>query len=445
MYKKISKLITFFTLLFTCVLLFANQISTENIRGESIEFIDNINSLSNITNNPEHALEEPKSLWKRIEAGFKLENQDSKREQDYMKWYQSRPEYVERMIDRSSKYLYHVVEEVEKRNMPMEIALLPMIESAYNPVAKSRQKAVGMWQFIASTGRLYGLEQDWWQDKRRNVIQSTSAALDYLEKLHQTFGSWELALAAYNAGEGRIKRAIIKNTKRKRKTDYYSLDLPRETKNYVPKLMAIKKIIMEPEKFQLFIQNVPDAPYFKVVNVPDEIDAAVAANMAQISLEEFQSLNPEHNRPLLKTKLNSQDILLPITAIETFKENLEKNTNSLTQWIIYEPIKGEKVSYVAKKFGIDIKSLTKINQLRSNENLKNKIILIPNSPEALDNYPINMDSLYSYSTIVTHKVKKGETLSKIALIYNIPLKDLMEFNELKSAKIIVGSYIDIPK
>lgn len=445
MFKKISKLFIFITLFFFSVLLTADEVTNENVRGESIEYLENIITPNITSDNSEHTLEAPKSLWKRIEAGFKLESQENKREQDYLNWYQSRPEYVERMIERSSKYLYHVVEEVEKRNMPMEIALLPMIESAYNPVAKSRQKAVGMWQFIASTGRLYGLEQNWWQDKRRNVIQSTSAALDYLEKLHQTFGSWELALAAYNAGEGRIKRAIIKNTKRKQKTDYYSLDLPRETKNYVPKLLAVKKIIMEPEKFQLFIQNIPDTPYFKVVNIPDEIDAVVAANMAKISLEEFQSLNPEHNRPLLKAKFNTQDILLPINAVETFKENLEKNTNSLTQWIIYEPTKGEKVSYIAKKFGIDIKELIKINQLKSNENLKNKIILIPNSPEALNNYPIGTENLYSYSTIVTHKVKNGETLSRIAKKYNIPLKDLMEFNELKSTKIIVDSYIDIPK
>ena len=285
MFKKISKLFIFITLFFFSVLLTADEVTNENVRGESIEYLENIITPNITSDNSEHTLEAPKSLWKRIEAGFKLESQENKREQDYLKWYQSRPEYVERMIERSSKYLYHVVEEVEKRNMPMEIALLPMIESAYNPVAKSRQKAVGMWQFISSTGRLYGLEQNWWQDKRRNVIQSTSAALDYLEKLHQTFGSWELALAAYNAGEGRIKRAIIKNTKRKQKTDYYSLDLPRETKNYVPKLLAVKKIIMEPEKFQLFIQNIPDTPYFKVVNIPDEIDAVVAANMAKISLE----------------------------------------------------------------------------------------------------------------------------------------------------------------
>ena len=419
-----------------------NVETIENVEGVTLElFDDNVPLFPDST----HALENQRSLWKRIGDGFEIKDVNDKRVKKYINWYQSRPDYVERMIERSSRYLYYVVEEVEKRNMPMEIALLPMIESAYNPIANSRQKAVGVWQFIPSTGKIFGLEQDWWRDKRRNIIDSTSAALDYLEKLHGLFGSWELALAAYNAGEGRVKRDILKNKKRKLPTDYYSLNLPRETKDYVPKLLAVKQIIQDPEKFQLFIKDIPDQPYFQVVNVPDQIDTHIAAEFANIPYEEFQLLNAEHNRPVMKAHFGVQDILLPVDSVDTFMKNLKENTEPLTNWITYKPIKGEKVTHVAKKFNIDINELVKINQLRSNQTLKNNIILIPSSPDVLKKYPVSTNTLYSYSNIISHKIRPGDTLGGIAKKYKIPIKDIMEFNELKSTNIIVGKYIDIPQ
>jgi len=434
------------TLAFLTNLVFANTLNftetIENVEGVTLElFDDNVPLIQDST----HFLENQRSLWERIQNGFAINDINNKQIKSYIKWYQSRPEYVERMIERSSRYLYYVVEEVEKRDMPMEIALLPMIESAYNPIAKSRQKAVGVWQFIPSTGKLFGLEQDWWRDKRRNIIDSTSAALDYLEQLHDLFGSWELALAAYNAGEGRVKRSILRNKKRKLPTDYYSLKLPKETKNYVPKLLAVKQIIQDPEKFQLFIKDIPDQPYFQVVNVPDQIDTHIAAEFANIPYEEFQLLNAEHNRPVMKAHFGAQDILLPVDSVNTFMKSLEENTKPLTNWITYKPIKGEKVTHVAKKFNIDINELVKINQLRSNQTLKNKIILIPSSPDVLKKYPISTNNLYSYSNIISHKIRRGDTLGGIARKYKIPIKDIMEFNELKSTKIIVGKYIDIPQ
>ena len=421
---------------------FEFPIAIENVKGVTIKLLDDP-----YIDNEEvgQYIEGDQNLWERIQSGFAIKDINNRRVKEYVKWYQSRPEYVERMIERSSLYLFHVVEEVEKRNMPMEIALLPMIESAYNPIAKSNKKAVGIWQFIPSTGKLFGLEQDWWRDERRNIIDSTDAALDYLEKLHNLFGSWELALAAYNAGEGRVKRAITRNQKRKKATDYYSIRLPRETRNYVPKLLAVKKIIQDPERFQLYIKDIPDKPYFQLVNVPDEIDSHIAAELADITYEEFQLLNAEHNRPLMKAHFGTQDILLPVESVNTFLNNLEDYKDPLTNWITYTPIKGEKVKHVAKKFNIDIKELIKINQLRSNQTLKNKIILIPSSPDVLKKYPVNTDNLYSYSTIVSHKIKSGDTLGALARRYKISIKDLMEFNELKSTKIIVGRYIDIPQ
>lgn len=424
---------------------FANNNPTnffENAQGITIIIDDNLGSDRSLGKN---VYKDRSDIWVKLNSGFQIEDKNSKRVKKYIKWYQSRPDYVERMIERSSRYIYHVSKEVEKRNMPMEIALLPMIESAYNPIAKSRKKAVGMWQFIPSTGKLYGLKQDWWRDERRNVIDATNAALNYLEMLHDLFGSWELALAAYNAGEGRVKRAIKRNKKKKLPTDYYSLRLPKETKNYVPKLLAVKEIVKNPEKYQLTIKDIPDAPYFSVVNISDEMDTHVAAELAEISYEEFQLLNAEHNRPLMKAQYGIQDILLPIKNIEIFHKNIKNNTQPLSNWISYMPSKGEKVMHVAKKFNIDMKELVKINQLRSNQTLKKQIILIPSSPEVLKKYPISTDNLYSYSKIITHKIKSGDTLGSISRKYKISVKDIMEFNELRNTKIILGKYLDIPK
>jgi membrane-bound lytic murein transglycosylase D len=424
---------------------FANNNPTnffENAQGITIIVDENLSSDRSLGKN---VYKDRGDIWVKLNSGFQIEDKNSKRVKKYIKWYQSRPDYVERMIERSSRYIYHVSKEVEKRNMPMEIALLPMIESAYNPIAKSRKKAVGMWQFIPSTGKLYGLKQDWWRDERRNVIDATNAALNYLEMLHDLFGSWELALAAYNAGEGRVKRAIKRNKKKKLPTDYYSLRLPKETKNYVPKLLAVKEIVKNPEKYQLTIKDIPDAPYFSVVNISDEMDTHVAAELAEISYEEFQLLNAEHNRPLMKAQYGIQDILLPIKNIEIFHKNIKNNTQPLSNWISYMPSKGEKVMHVAKKFNIDMKELVKINQLRSNQTLKKQIILIPSSPEVLKKYPVSTDNLYSYSKIITHKIKSGDTLGSISRKYKISVKDIMEFNELRNTKIILGKYLDIPK
>src|SRR5476649_104080 len=181
-------------------------------------------------------------LWYRIRVGFALEALDSPLVAEHEQWYASRPEYIKRFVDRGSRYLHYIVEQVEKRGMPMEIALLPVVESAFDPKAYSRSKASVLWQFIPSTGKNYGLSQDWWKDNRRDVVAATDAALNYLERLHGMFGSWELALAAYNCGEGCVTRAIAVNQRRGLPTDYSSLNLPPETRNYVPKLFAVKNI-----------------------------------------------------------------------------------------------------------------------------------------------------------------------------------------------------------
>ncbi len=386
------------------------------------------------------------SIWFRINNGYKMKERPSRRIRNFEKWYSQRPEYVERMIERSEKYLFYVVGEVEKRNMPMEIALLPMIESAYNPISTSRKKAAGMWQFIPATGRVYGLEQNWWLDNRRNVVKSTNAALNYLEKLHKEFGTWELALASYNAGEGRIRRAIKRNKRNKKSTGYYSLRLPKETKNYVPKLFAMKNIIGNPRKYGLNLPKIKNQPYFEYVEVNKNIDTQLVTRLAEISIEEFQLLNPQHKRPVINVKNAPQKIHLPCQNIHIFNYNFHNYDKPLSNWNAYKPKKKESVAQVAKKFGIDRKILIQVNRLERRKSFRrNSTILIPNKDAITTYFPTNVNELYNYSSITTHKVSSGETLSHISDKYNISVRDIKEFNELRSDRIIIGDTLDIPK
>lgn len=392
-----------------------------------------------------------KSIWDRLISGYKLTTTPSKKGLKRLKrhenWYAKHPEYFNRMILRSERYLYHVLNEVEKRNMPTEIALLPMIESAYNPLAKSKAKAVGIWQFISSTGRIYGLEQDWWRDDRRSVINATDSALDYLEKLHEQFGTWEHALAAYNCGEGCVNRQIKKNKRYKRGTDYYSLNVPMETRNYVPKLLAIKNIIQNPKKYGLNRQEIYDQPYFSEVTVPDQIDIEVATRFANIPLEEFQLLNAEHNRPIIKSNHGGeQNILLPNYAVERFNVELYRKSEPLSNWTVYKPIKGERLKLIAKKFKVDARFLARVNQVSINKRFSSKhILIIPNHDNDATKFPTATGGMIDYSTIETHRIQKGETLSEIAGLYGVTVKEIIEFNELRSTRIRAGDILDIPK
>src|SRR5450631_4037921 len=288
-------------------------------------------------------------LWYRIRVGFALEALDSPLVAQHEEWYASRPEYIKRFVNRGSLYLHYIVEQVEKRNMPMEIALLPVIESAFNPRAYSRGKAAGLWQFIPSTGRNYGLSQDWWKDNRRDVVAATDAALNYLERLHGMFGSWELALAAYNCGEGCVSRAIAANQKRGLPTDYSSLNLPPETRNYVPKLFAVKNIVLSPTSYGIELESVPDQPYFIEVKAPAKIDVKVAANLAGMSEADFVALNPAHNKPVAAS---TGTFILPVDRAESFKANLEAYDKPLVSWTTYPAKRGESLDSIAKRYGL---------------------------------------------------------------------------------------------
>jgi membrane-bound lytic murein transglycosylase D len=397
-------------------------------------------------------------LWKRIKKGYGMPELESPYTAKNESWYASRPDYVKRMVSRSQKYLFHIVQEVEKRGMPTEIALLPMIESAFNPQANSRSKASGIWQFMPSTGKYFGLNQTWWVDNRRGVTAATNAALTYLQKLHVMFGTWDLALAAYNAGEGTVQRAIEKNRKQGLPTDYASLPLPTETKNYVPKLQAVKNIMSNPQQYGLDIESVEDRPYFTKVAVPSQIDAHLAAQLAGITYDEFTALNPEYKRPVIAATGQEHEVLLPVNAVETFKSNLASNDKPLVNWQTYNAHPGERVASIADKFGISQAQLREVNGLNSGAKIKQaRPVLVPTNSStqeanAIDTADVpteeqthiakNTDTP-DVSHPVMHKVKKGETLASIAKHYHTSTKALLAANHIKNKHIKAGQTLAI--
>ena len=397
-------------------------------------------------------------LWGRIRDGYGIPDVESAYATKHEAWYASRPDYVKRMVERSQRYLFHIVEEVQKRNMPTEIALLPMIESAFNPQANSTSKASGIWQFIPSTGKNFGLKQNWWVDNRRDVTAATNAALDYLQKLHGMFGTWDLALAAYNAGEGTVQRAIDKNRRQGLPTDYQNLSLPEETRNYVPKLQAIKNIVTDPEKFGLKIGSIPNRPYFARVTTPKQIDAKLAAQLAEVSYDEFISLNPSYNRPVITSQGEKTQLLLPVWAAERFADNLANYDKPLTSWQTYNAKRGERMDNIARKFGLNVSQLRDVNSMSASNKLRNsQTMLVPavyngkplsnpdeirsdsiNVAEMENNNHIDQSSEPSASRPVIHRVKNGETLQSLASKYGTSAKNLMRINHLKSAKLKTG-------
>ena len=319
----------------------------------------------------------PIDVWQRIRSGFRLTNLDGVLVQRQEQWYAGNPDYVARMLERGSHFLYHVVEEVEKRRMPMEIALLPMIESAYIPQAYSRAHASGMWQFIPSTGKNYGLRQNFWYDGRRDVLAATGAALDYLQKLYDQFGDWTLALAAYNWGEGAVSRAIARNQARGQPTDYESLAMPLETRTYVPKLQAVKNIVANPAQFGIKLADVPNRPYFATVTSHRHIDVQLAASLAEMSLDEFRFLNPAHNKPVIRAD-GTETIVLPVDKVAVFEKNLETHDRPLVSWQAYTMKRSDQPEKVAAKYGMTLAELKAANNIPGNKKIiAGQTVLVP--------------------------------------------------------------------
>ena len=330
----------------------------------------------------------PADVWARMRPSFRLTPLATPLVQEWEQYYAKRPDYVARMVERGSRYLYHVIEEVERRRMPAEVALLPMIESAYNPQAYSRAHASGMWQFIPSTGKLYGLRQNYWYDGRRDVLAATSAALDYLEKLHGMFNDWNLALAAYNWGEGAVSRAIARNQAKGLPTDYESLTMPAETRNYIPKLQAVRNIIANPEQFGITLASVPNKPYFTTVTTPHHIDVKLAAKFAEMPMEEFRFLNPAHNKAVIKAEGAAETIVLPIEKVAVFQRNLQAHDKPFVSWQAYTVKRSDKPDQIAAKHGMTLAQLYEVNGITGKKKIvPGQTILVPHKGTAEPNLP----------------------------------------------------------
>ena len=305
----------------------------------------------------------PDNLWQRMRHGFGMPDLHDPLVADRQSWYLNRPDMLRRIFERGSRYLYYIVAELERRGLPTELALLPMVESAYNPNALSSARAMGIWQFIPSTGKTYNLDQNWWMDERRDIIASTDAALTYLQKIYEMHGDWHLGLASYNWGEGSVARAIAKNQSKGLPTDYASLTMPAETRYYVPKLQALKNIIAQPELFGFHLPPIPNQPYFETVMKPERIDVAVAARLAEIPVEEFVSLNPAYHRPVMNGN-QASPLVLPAGKANVFLTNLQRyeaEDRPLSNWQTYQLKRGEKLSKVAARYQLSEARLRQIN------------------------------------------------------------------------------------
>ena len=319
----------------------------------------------------------PDDVWKRVRRGFSVPNIDTPLVHEWEEFYSRKPEYLQRVAARAGKYLYYIVEEIDRRGMPTELALLPFVESAYDPWAYSPAKASGLWQFIPSTGRGYNLKQDWWRDERRDPIASTNAALDYLEYLFDFHGDWHLALASYNWGEGSVKRAIEKNAGRDMPTDYLSLDMPNETRNYIPKLQAIKNIIARQQDFNVQLPAVDNTPYFVTITRNRDIDVPLAAKLAEMPVEEFKALNPSFNRNVILGR-HEPTLILPTDRVAIFETNLKSYDGALSSWGTHTVTAGEKLPAIAKRYNLSVATLTEANGLTMRSGIETgQILLIP--------------------------------------------------------------------
>jgi membrane-bound lytic murein transglycosylase D len=299
-------------------------------------------------------------LWQRVRDGYALPAFEDPLVGRWEQWYASRPDYVQRMTERGGRYLFHIVEEVEKRGLPTELALLPFIESAFNPQALSRVQAAGMWQFMPATGRSFALQQNLFRDDRRDVLASTRAALDYLQDLHRQFGDWHLALAAYNWGQGNVRRAIRRNQAARLPTTYEHLRMPAETRNYVPKLMAVVNIVARPQDFALGLPPLENHPFFLTVPIVRDIDVARVAQWAGLELAEFQALNPQLNKPVILAAGTPQ-VLLPYDNAHRFAEALAAHQGPLASWTAWVAPTTLTSAEAARRLGIGEAELRSLN------------------------------------------------------------------------------------
>ena len=390
------------------------------------------------------------TVWETIRQGFGLADLPEAVVNRELKRYTKHLQYTQRMAFRSRMYLYYIVSETQRRGMPTEIALLPFVESAFQPEALSKSKAAGLWQFIPSTGDIFDLRQSSWRDDRLDVLESTRAALDYLQNLYQQFGDWHLALAAYNWGEGSIRRVISINERRGRPTDFMSLQLPAETKRYVPKLLAIKALIKDPQKFNLKLPEIANEPYFVRITKSRDLDLETAAQLAETDLEEFKLLNPSFNRPVI-VAAHQRPILIPAEKADVFVSNLlnwQATGKPLSNWSTYTLKSGDTLLKVANRFGMTVPDLRAANKIPAGRNVKIGSTLLVKQDGSEDishsdaKSKMELVPLPSKRQIIYH-VRKGDTISTVAKRFGVKIADIRRINRLKGNAIRVGQRLKL--
>lgn len=391
-------------------------------------------------------------LWQRVREGFQFSDlvKDHPKSGALIARYQQRlkrsPTLINRVSKNAAPYLYFVVSELEKNNIPLEIALIPIVESRYDPFAYSPGRASGLWQFIPGTGKRFGLEQEWWHDERRDTIASTRAAIQYLSYLHKRFDNdWLKAIAAYNAGQGNVAKAIRKNKKLNKPTDYWSLNLPKETKHYIPKLLAWRDLILNPENYQTTLASIPNEPYFTVVDVGSQIDLAEAASLAEVDIETIYQLNPAYNR--WATDPNTpHTLVVPIEQADIFEHNLaEVPLDQRITWKRYTIQPNDSLIKIAKQFNTDTALIKEVNGLKSHRIRAGKALLIPSASKANEFYSKSFEqrlakrqqrSPGNNKHKVNHRVSSGESLWDIAQIYNVSVKSLARWNHMAPGDVL---------
>lgn len=397
-------------------------------------------------------LQAPVDIWERIRMGFAMPDLDNDLVRNREVWYASRPDYFLRMTERSRPYIFHIVEELERRNMPTELALLPFIESAFNPQAVSSAKAAGMWQFMPATGKYFDLKQNLFRDERRDVLESTRAALDYLQKLYNMFGDWHLALAAYNWGEGSVGRALARNKAQGKPLTYSDLRMPDETRYYVPKLQAVKNIIAQPEAFKTVLPLIQNHPFFKSVPIHKDIDVDMAAKLANVSLKDFKALNPAMNRPVILAA-GTPHVLLPWDNATVFENNLQSSSESrLSTWTAWQAPRTMKAAEVAKEVGMTAEQLRAVNGIPPRMLVKaGSTLLVPRTSRKDSNVAEHLADnghLLLAPEVVLRKIfvtaRQGDNMALLAARHGVSAANLATWNDLHpQSKLTAGKKLAV--
>ena len=378
------------------------------------------------------------NLWSYIANQQKLEINNNPRIQQQLGWFKKHPDYLTRISERAQPYLYLVVQEIEKEGLPIEIALLPIVESGYYPFSYSHGTAVGVWQFIPSTGRLYGLDQDWWHEDRRHILNSTRAAARYLKDLSKMFnGDWMLAVAAYNAGPGRIQNAVKINQKARKQTDYWSLDLPKETERYIPKLLALSMIVKDPSKFGQQLTPIDNSKFLEVVELNSQFDLALIAQWTGLSIDEIYTYNPGLRRWATPVSL-PYELLLPVSTVKSFEDNLEKaGKMPRISWLRHQIKSGDSLIYLAKKYKTTVDQIRSVNELQSDLIRAGEYLIVPLAQENEGYYSLSEKqreksrlNTEKNAEKIIYKVVSGDSLWKIAVQFDTTVNNLVRWNQL---------------